>query len=175
MENDPKSSIYGVILRMRKRTLNRAYAPMSSHPDSEDLFGMKLLYDIIIFFLCGCIGWTGTLFLWSELLLVTKQFRKVLNQSLSFLILFLFQLLIFQKVLIGFEFFKFCDFWLFAIFKSFRFPSAMDDDIEKRNYQTLLEYVMYNFYVSCPYNQVYGSDLTNLEVLAIFYSSSNIK
>ena len=50
VENDPKSSIYGVILRMRKRTLNRAYASMSSHPDSEDLFGMKLLYDIIIFF-----------------------------------------------------------------------------------------------------------------------------
>ena len=41
MENDPKSSIYGVILRMRKMTLNRAYAPMSSHPDSEDLFGIK--------------------------------------------------------------------------------------------------------------------------------------
>ena len=38
---------------------------------------------------------------------------------MSFLILFLFQLLLFQKVLIGFEFFKFCDFWLFAIFKSF--------------------------------------------------------
>ena len=62
VENDPKSSIYGVILRMRKMTLNRAYAPMSSHPDSDDLFGMKLLYDIIIFFLCGCLGWTGTLF-----------------------------------------------------------------------------------------------------------------
>ena len=62
VENDPKSSIYGVILRMRKRTLNRAYAPMSSHPDSEDLFGIKLLYEIIIFFLCGCLGWTGTLF-----------------------------------------------------------------------------------------------------------------
>ena len=60
--NDPKSSIYGVILRMRKRTLNRAYAPMSCHPDSEDLFGIKLLYDMIIFFLCGCLGWTGTLF-----------------------------------------------------------------------------------------------------------------
>ena len=43
-------------------TLNRAYAPMSSDPDSEDLFGIKLLYDIIIFFLCGCLGWTGTLF-----------------------------------------------------------------------------------------------------------------
>ena len=111
----------------------------------------------------------------SELLLVTKQFRKVLNKSLSFLISFLFQLLLFQKVLIGFEFFKFCDFWLFAIFKSFRFPSAMDDEIEKRNYQTILEYVMYTFYASCPYNQVDGSDLTNLEVLAIFYSSSNIK
>ena len=41
MENDPKSSIYGVILRMRKMTLNRAYAPMFSHPDSEDLFGIK--------------------------------------------------------------------------------------------------------------------------------------
>ena len=41
MENDPKSSIYGLILRMRKMTLNRAYAPMSSHPDSEDLFGIK--------------------------------------------------------------------------------------------------------------------------------------
>ena len=25
-------------------TLNRAYAPMSSHPDSEDLFGIELLY-----------------------------------------------------------------------------------------------------------------------------------
>ena len=62
VENDPKSSIYGVILRMRKMTLNRAYAPMSSHPDSEDLFGIKLLYEIIIFFLCGCLGWTGTLF-----------------------------------------------------------------------------------------------------------------
>ena len=62
MENDTKSSIYGVILRMRKRTSNRAYAPMSSDPDSEELFGMKLLYDIIVFFLCGCIGWTGTLF-----------------------------------------------------------------------------------------------------------------
>ena len=36
--------------------------PMSCHPDSEDLFGMKLLYDIIIYFLCGCLGWTGTLF-----------------------------------------------------------------------------------------------------------------
>ena len=104
----------------------------------------------------------------SELLLVTEQFRKVLNKSLSFLILFLFQLLLFQKVLIGFEFFKFCDFWLFAIFKSFLFPSAMDDEIEKRNYQTLLEYVMYNFYISCPYNPVDGSDLTNLEVLADF-------
>ena len=111
----------------------------------------------------------------SELLLVTEQFRKVLNKSLSFLISFLFQLLLFQEVLIGFEFFKFCDFWLFAIFKSFRFASAMDDEIEKRNYQTILEYVMYNFYVSSPYNQVDGSDLTNLEVLAIFYSSSNIK
>ena len=55
----------------------------------------------------------------SELLLVTEQFRKVLNKSLSFLISFLFQLLLFQKVLIGFEFFKFCDFWIFAIFKSF--------------------------------------------------------
>ena len=43
-------------------TLNGAYAPMSSHPDSEDLFGIKLLYDIVIFFLCGCLGWTGTLF-----------------------------------------------------------------------------------------------------------------
>ena len=43
-------------------TTNRAYAPMFSHPDSEDLFCMKLLYDIIIFFLCGCLGWTGTLF-----------------------------------------------------------------------------------------------------------------
>ena len=32
-----------------KTTLNRAYAPMSSHPDSEDLFGIKRLYDIIIF------------------------------------------------------------------------------------------------------------------------------
>ena len=51
----------------------------------------------------------------------------------------------------------------------------MDDEIEKRNYQTLLEYVMYNFYISCPYNPVDGSDLTNLEVLAIFDSSSNIK
>ena len=51
----------------------------------------------------------------------------------------------------------------------------MDDGIEKRKYQTLLEYVMYNFYVSCPYNQVDGSDLTNLEVLAIFihHSTSN--
>ena len=58
-------------------------------------------------------------FFGSELLLVTKQFRKVLNKSLSFLISFLFQLLLFQKVLIWFEFFKFCDFWLFAIFKSF--------------------------------------------------------
>ena len=38
---------------------------------------------------------------------------------MSFLISFLFQLLLFQKVLIGFEFFKFCDFWLFVIFKSF--------------------------------------------------------
>ena len=55
----------------------------------------------------------------SELLLVAKQFRKVLNKSLSFLILFLFQLLLLQKVLIGFEFFKFCDFWFFAIFKTF--------------------------------------------------------
>ena len=105
----------------------------------------------------------------SELLLVTKQFRKVLNKSLSFLILFLSQLLLFQKVLIGFEFFKFCNFWIFAILKSF------SQCLEKRNYQTLLEYVMYNFYVSCPYNHVDGSDLTNLEVLAIFYSSSNIK
>ena len=61
VENDLKSSIYGVILRMRKRILNRAYAPMSSDPDSEDLFGIKLLYEIIIFFLCGCLGWTGTL------------------------------------------------------------------------------------------------------------------
>ena len=43
-------------------TLNRAYAPMSSDPDSEDLFGIKVMYDIIIFFLCGCLGWTGTLF-----------------------------------------------------------------------------------------------------------------
>ena len=43
-------------------TLNRAYAPMSCHPDSEDSFGIKLLYEIIIFFLCGCLGWTGTLF-----------------------------------------------------------------------------------------------------------------
>ena len=43
-------------------TLNRAYAPMSSYPDSEDLFGIKLLYDIVILFLCGCLGWTGTLF-----------------------------------------------------------------------------------------------------------------
>ena len=43
----------------------------------------------------------------------------------------------------------------------------MDDKIEKRNYQTLLEYVMYNFYVSCPYNPVDGSDLTNLEVSAM--------
>ena len=34
---------------------------MSSHPDSEDLFGIKLLYEIIIYFLCGCLGWTGTL------------------------------------------------------------------------------------------------------------------
>ena len=41
VENDLKSSIYGVILRMRKMTLNRAYAPMPSHPDSEDLFGIK--------------------------------------------------------------------------------------------------------------------------------------
>ena len=39
-----KSSIYGLILRMRKMTSNRAYAPMSSHPDSEDLFGIELLY-----------------------------------------------------------------------------------------------------------------------------------
>ena len=31
-------------------TLNRAYAPMSSDPDSDDLFGIKLLYDIIILF-----------------------------------------------------------------------------------------------------------------------------
>ena len=31
-------------------TLNRAYAPMSSHRDSEDLFGMKLLYETIIYF-----------------------------------------------------------------------------------------------------------------------------
>ena len=36
--------------KLWKMTLNRAYAPMSSDPDSEDLFGMKLLYDIIIFF-----------------------------------------------------------------------------------------------------------------------------
>ena len=50
------------ILRMRKMTSNRAYAPMSSHSDSDDLFGIKLLYDIIISFLCGCLGWTGTLF-----------------------------------------------------------------------------------------------------------------
>ena len=49
--------------KLWKMTLNRAYAPMSCHPDSEDLFGMKLLCDIIIFFLCGCLGWTGTLFL----------------------------------------------------------------------------------------------------------------
>ena len=40
----------------------------------------------------------------------TKLFQKVLTKSLSFLISFLFQLLLFQKVLIGFEFFKFCDF-----------------------------------------------------------------
>ena len=58
-------------------------------------------------------------FFGSELLLVTKQFWKVLNKSLSFLISFLFQLLLFQKVLIWFKFFKFCDLWLFAIFKSF--------------------------------------------------------
>ena len=38
---------------------------------------------------------------------------------MSFLISFLFQLLLLQKVLIGFEFFKFCNFWLYAIFKSF--------------------------------------------------------
>ena len=62
VENDPKSSIYGLILRMRKRTLNRAYASMSCHHDSEDLFGIKVMYDMIIFFLCGCLGWTGTLF-----------------------------------------------------------------------------------------------------------------
>ena len=49
VENDPKSSIYGVILRMRKTTLNRAYAPMSSHPDSEDLFGIKLISDYSYF------------------------------------------------------------------------------------------------------------------------------
>ena len=36
--------------KLWKMTLNRAYAPMSSHPDSDDLFGMKLLYDIIIYF-----------------------------------------------------------------------------------------------------------------------------
>ena len=48
--------------KLWKMTSNRAYAPMSSHPDSEDLFGIKLLYDIIVFFLCGCLGWTGTLF-----------------------------------------------------------------------------------------------------------------
>ena len=47
--------------KLSKMTSNRAYAPMFSHPDSEDLFGMKLLYDIIVFFLCGCLGWTGTL------------------------------------------------------------------------------------------------------------------
>ena len=125
-------------------------------------------------FLCSYLQFFLFLF-GSELLLVTKQFQKDLNKSLSFLISFLFQLLLFQKVLIGFEFFKFCNFWIFAIFKSFRFASDMDDKIEKRNYQTLLEYVMYTFYVSCSYNHVDGSDLTNLEVLAIFYSWSNIK
>ena len=84
--------------------------PISSY-NSRDVFFSSALSVFIspnFLFLFG-----------SELLLVTEQFRKVLNKSLSFLILFLFQLLLFQKVLIGFEFFKFCDFWLFAIFKSF--------------------------------------------------------
>ena len=58
-------------------------------------------------------------FFGSEVLLVTEQFRKVLNKSLSFLISFLFQLLLFQKVLIGFEFFKFCDSWLFDFLFNF--------------------------------------------------------
>ena len=52
--------------------------------------------------------------------------------------------------------------------KNYEYYLMMDDEIEKRNYHTLLEYVMYTFYVSCLYNQVDGSDLTNLEVLAIF-------
>ena len=38
---------------------------------------------------------------------------------MSFLVSFLFQLLLFQKVLIGFEFLKFYNFWFFAILKSF--------------------------------------------------------
>ena len=113
--------------------------PISSYNSRDVLFSSALsvfISPIFSFFF----------FFGSELLLVTKQFRKVLNKSLSFLISFLFQLLLFQKVLIGFEF-KFYDFWFFAIFKSF--SQCHGRWYWKRNYQTLLEYVMDNLHKSC--------------------------
>ena len=69
----------------------------------------------------GCGKWPQIERMHQCLLIPTQRIYLVWNSFmiLSFLILLLFQLLLFQKVLIGFEFFKFCDFWLFAIFKSF--------------------------------------------------------
>ena len=47
---------------MWKMDLKGAYTLLSFHPDSVHLFGMELSNDIIIFFLCGVFGWTGTPF-----------------------------------------------------------------------------------------------------------------
>ena len=109
----------------------------------------------------------------SELLLVTKQFRKVLNKSLSFLISLLFQLLLFQKVLIGFEFFKFCDFWLFAILKSFSKCHGRWNWKTKLPYSTWLRDVHLLCKLSIQSSLWIWFDESRS--LGHFYSSSNIK
>ena len=49
-------------MRLWKMDLKGAYTLLSFHPESVHLFGMELSDDIIIFFLCGVFGWTGTPF-----------------------------------------------------------------------------------------------------------------
>ena len=67
-------------MRIWKMDLKGAYTLLSFHPDSVHLFGMELSNDIIIFFLCGVFGWTGTPFAFQVL---TRSILFELRPSIS--------------------------------------------------------------------------------------------
>lgn len=66
-------------LMLWKMDLKGAYTLLSFHPDNVSLFGMNLIGNLIIFFLCGVFGWSCTPFAFQ---VVTRaimfELRKIL-------------------------------------------------------------------------------------------------